>query len=146
VPGTDIRTLWRSVLFTLRQSVRMSVPDTECEILNNKLQVDDLYFGFPIARSHSPIKIFDAMLTAANYTQKRLGGTILDMQRQEFDFKRNQTFIQNIVNDLATKDLKPGSEETLNIFQDETAAYWKARALKFQDTRLTELSTNTTNT
>lgn len=116
------------------------------EILNNKLQVDDLYFGFPIARSHSPIKIFDAMLTAANYTQKRLGGTILDMQRQEFDFKRNQTFIQNIVNDLATKDLKPGSEETLNIFQDETAAYWKARALKFQDTRLTELSTNTTNT
>ena len=48
------------------------------EIAAGKVRVDDLVFGFSAPRCSQPGQVFESMVRAVQYTQKRLGGTIID--------------------------------------------------------------------
>lgn len=77
---------------------------------------DNLIFGFVIARCIDPVNVFDAMVDAAEYCRKRLGGTILNTEGQPFDRQTQKTSLTRMVEDMNAKGIPPGSGLTLRMF------------------------------
>lgn len=69
--------------------------------------VEDLEFSFSIPRSPDPPRVYQAMLAAARYCQKRLGGSL-----EEYEPER----IPQIVKELRAAGFEPGRSATLQLF------------------------------
>lgn len=86
------------------------------EIAAGRVQVADLLFAFSIPRSAAPEKVFDSMMAAIRYAQKRLGGTLLDQSGKPLDENAARTDIKNVVEQLQQHGLKPGTNSVLRVF------------------------------
>ena len=85
-------------------------------IAQGKFNPEDLYFGFEIARCYKPVEVFDQMLKAAQYAQKRLGGEILNSQLKPLQVRVEREFIKETIEILNYAGLPPGEDHTLEIF------------------------------
>ncbi|MEO3405904.1 cell division protein ZipA C-terminal FtsZ-binding domain-containing protein [Mucilaginibacter sp. CAU 1740] len=85
-------------------------------IKEGRMNPTDLVFGYSIPRSADPEHVFDAMLNAAKYCQKRLGGKMLNQQGQPLNETNEKATITAVVGAMKAKGLVPGSEKVLTIF------------------------------
>ena len=79
------------------------------EIAKNQFAANDLIFSFTIPRSSQPQAVYTAMARAADYSQSRLGGQLLDQQGQPLNRDKAQTEIAAIEKQLRAAALTPGS-------------------------------------
>lgn len=80
------------------------------------VQVSDLVFGFSIPRSPAPVMVFDSMLEAVEYAQRRLGGELHDAQGQRLDAERVRREIRAVVDTMNAGGFKPGDDCALRVF------------------------------
>jgi cell division protein ZipA len=85
-------------------------------IAQDKVKTHDLVFGFPIARRYKPVHTFEQMLKAAEYAQKRLGGTIVDRYGHPIDKKKMREKIISLERRLTQAGFEPGSSPALMLF------------------------------
>ena len=85
------------------------------EVAANRVRVEDLVFGFSVPRSARPVDVFDAMVRAVKYCQKRLGGTIVD-EHGPLDDARIRQQISGTVRRLNEAGFQPGEGPTLRLF------------------------------
>lgn len=85
-------------------------------IAADKVKTADLAFGFSIPRSADPEKIFKSMYEAAQYSQKRLGGTLIGKDGAPLDFDRENEHLLSVVRELNELGFKPGQSNTLHLF------------------------------
>jgi cell division protein ZipA len=86
------------------------------EIADGKVQVEDLIFVYSVPRSANPVAVFDAMLKAAEYCQKRLGGAIVDEAGKAIDSDVLRRKIEENVEKLRSAGFEPGHGATLQLF------------------------------
>lgn len=86
------------------------------EIVNGNMNPQNLVFGFSVPRSADPENIFDAMLNAVKYCQKRLGGEILDKNLNPFNENRERNDLLEHLKRMESKGLKAGSDKALMMF------------------------------
>ena len=78
--------------------------------------VDDLMFSFSIPRSADPVAVFDSMLSAVQYAQKRLGGEITLRSGEPFDRTAERAKVEEIVEKLNEAGFVPGEPATCRVF------------------------------
>lgn len=86
------------------------------EIAAGQVRVHDLVFGYSIPRSADPAAVFDSMMKAVRYSQKRLGGEILDPNGRPFDQNATKPEIDETVRRLKEAGFCPGEGSTLRVF------------------------------
>ncbi len=86
------------------------------EVAADRVQVEDLIFGYSIPRSGDPVAVFSRMVKAAKYAQKRLGGTITGQDDRPFNSAATLKEIQTIADELTKLGFKPGSDNALRQF------------------------------
>lgn len=86
------------------------------EVKSGKMNPEDLMFAFAIGRSRDPENVFKAMLKAAKYCQKRLGGRLLDKFNKPFDEDKELRNLQKTVRKMKSQGMAPGSEAALKSF------------------------------
>lgn len=86
------------------------------EIAANRVQTTDLIFSFSVPRSASPIEVFEAMIEAAQYARKRLGGTICDGNGNPADLDALRNDIQSVESYLREIGTPCGSDAALRLF------------------------------
>lgn len=89
------------------------LPDS---IEEGEMNPQDLLFGFSIPRSADPENIFKEMYSAVRYCQERLGGVLLDRNRQLFDERKEQEKLLEKVLVMKTEGINPGSDVALRMF------------------------------
>ncbi|MBC2398635.1 FtsZ-interacting cell division protein ZipA [Clostridium tetanomorphum] len=77
---------------------------------------DDLVFVINIARNSNPLKAFNAMWRAAEYIQKRLGGSLLDETHREISKDNYIEIINNTIGRFKKWGFKPGEDVALFLF------------------------------
>jgi len=85
------------------------------QIAAGRVQTADLAFGFTIARTYQPEKIFDSMLQAIQYAQKRFGGRLVNLDGSPFSEDAARSEIRNVVQKLANAGFEAGAHETLYL-------------------------------
>jgi cell division protein ZipA len=85
------------------------------EIAAGRVRTADLAFGFSIARTFQPEVIFDSMMKAVHYTQKRLGGTLMNVDRSPFSEDVARLEIRSLVKRLRSDGFEPGTDDTLYL-------------------------------
>lgn len=86
------------------------------EIAEDRLTAEDLIFGYSIPRSADPLGVFEQMIKAAHYAQKRLGGELVDHQGRPFDEAPMREEIEHIAERLRTEGIDPGGDAALRLF------------------------------
>ena len=86
------------------------------QIATGKVQVQNLVFGYSIPRSADPVAIFDSMTKAVRYSQKRLGGELVDAEGRPFDEAAVRQEIKETVKRLKEANFVPGEGSTLRVF------------------------------
>ena len=86
------------------------------QIERGEVQTDDLVFGFAIPRCIDPVQVYDVMLKAARYAQKRLGGELLDINGDTLQEDALKMEIEAAVNKLKESGYPPGSDASLYAF------------------------------
>jgi cell division protein ZipA len=86
------------------------------EVAAGRVQVDDLVFGFSAPRCLEPGQVFESMVRAVQYTQKRLGGTITDETGRESDPDQIRRKIRSVEQELKSNGFTPGSDSALRLF------------------------------
>jgi len=86
------------------------------EIKDKNMNPQNLVFGFSIPRSADPKNVFEAMLRAVEYCQKRLGGKILDGEMNPFNIAKERNKINELIKRMDNKEIKAGSEKALRMF------------------------------
>ena len=86
------------------------------EVAAGRVQVEDLVFGFSVPRSADPVTVYDRMVKAVEYAQKRLGGTLTDEEGRVINISATATEIRSIAEELTKVGLKPGSKDALRQF------------------------------
>lgn len=81
-----------------------------------KVRVDDLVFGFSVARCSEPSQVFKAMARAVEYAQKRLGGSIVDESGAKADFDSLRQRIRSIEQEMKSNGFTPGGHSALRLF------------------------------
>ncbi|MEN6625342.1 MAG: cell division protein ZipA C-terminal FtsZ-binding domain-containing protein [Candidatus Sumerlaeia bacterium] len=76
----------------------------------------DLVFGLNIARTCTPAVVFDAMMKAARYAQKRLGGEIVDEHGRPADEAAIRARIDARAQYLEQAGCAPGTDAALRMF------------------------------
>lgn len=84
-------------------------------IAEGKFKAGDLVFSFSIPRSADPLRVFDNMLKAAKYAQKRLGGTLEGPDGTRLDEQVIRNRLQKVVEDLTSAGFPPGAHRTMTI-------------------------------
>ena len=87
------------------------------EIAAGRVQVVDLIFGFSIPRTVAPEGVFEVMLKVTQYAQKRLGGRLLDGNRNPLEPETELARISTIAEKLETAGLHNGIGDALYLFQ-----------------------------
>jgi len=80
------------------------------------IRVEDLVFGYSVPRSAAPAAILDRMVTAAEYSRKRLGGELRDPTGAPFDRIKSQAEVWRVCRTLEAAGFPPGSESALRLF------------------------------
>ena len=86
------------------------------EVSADRVQVEDLIFGYSIPRSGEPVAVVSRMVKAAEYAQKRLGGTIIGQDDRPLNSVATLKEIQTITDELTKLGFKPGSDNALRQF------------------------------
>lgn len=86
------------------------------EVTANNCKPKDLIFGFSIPRSADPERVFEMMIEAMEYCQKRLGGVLLDQDGLPFDKGQYRHAISRNNIENGRRGLEPGQEVTLRLF------------------------------
>ena len=86
------------------------------EIRAGNMNPNDLIFGFSIARSADPENIFEIMVEAAKYCQKRLGGELLNGDGQPFNSDNEKLKLKVFLSKMKQKGIIPGSSDALKNF------------------------------
>jgi len=73
------------------------------EIKDGNMNPINLVFGFTIPRSADPENVYEIMINAAEYCQKRLGGKILDENMQPLDVEMERKKIKELLDDMGNK-------------------------------------------
>lgn len=85
-------------------------------IAAGKVRVDDLAFGFSVPRCARPGPVFESMVRALRYTQKRLGGTIVDGSGSEADIEEIRRKIRSVEQEMKANGFTPGEHGALRLF------------------------------
>ena len=88
------------------------------EIKNVNMNPSNLVFSFSIPRSANPKTVFDVMLNAVKYCQKRLGGEILNQNGRPFDEVKEKMELSQLVSRMNERGIVPGANKTLVLFRD----------------------------
>jgi cell division protein ZipA len=86
------------------------------DVKAGKMNPADLIFGFSIPRNADPIGVYKAMTKAVHYSQKKLGGVILNQSGQAFDENIELKKVTKLVEAMKAKGIEPGSDHALQIF------------------------------
>lgn len=86
------------------------------EVAAGKLRVGDLVFGFSAPRCSRPAQIFESMVRAVQYAQKRLGGTITDATGKEAELERVRQKIRAVEQEMKSNGFAPGTASALRLF------------------------------
>jgi len=86
------------------------------EIAANRVAVRDLMFGYSLPRSPDPVTVFERMLAAVHYAQKRLGGTVTSVEGGASSPGVTLQQIRAAVKELNALGFPPGSSEALRFF------------------------------
>jgi cell division protein ZipA len=86
------------------------------EVKDGNMNPKNLVFGFSIPRSADPENVYKIMISATEYCQKRLGGEILDRDMQPFKVEKERIEMKKLLNRMASKGIKAGSDKALIIF------------------------------
>ena len=76
----------------------------------------NLVFGFSIPRNADPENVYEAMLNAVRYCQKRLGGKILNQEGKPFDVEKERAALAQLIKKLKARGIVPGSDKALINF------------------------------
>jgi cell division protein ZipA len=85
------------------------------QIAAGRVQTGDLAFGLSIARTFQPERIFDSMMKAVHYAQKRMGGTSLNVDGSRFSEDAARSEIRSLVKKLSNAGFEPGTDDTLYL-------------------------------
>lgn len=86
------------------------------EIKDGNMNPKNLVFGFSIPRSADPKNIYDIMLNAAKYCQKKLGGQILDKNGQLLNEAEEKQNLIDLLDQMKSKGIIVGSDNALRTF------------------------------
>ncbi|MCV2486410.1 hypothetical protein OD917_15860 [Flavobacterium sp. SH_e] len=86
------------------------------EIKNGNMNPQNLVFGYSVPRSADPKNVFEVMLNAVEYCQKRLGGNILNKDMQPIDVAQERNKINELIKKMNNKNIKTGSDKALKMF------------------------------
>ena len=86
------------------------------EVAADRVNVEDLVFGYSIPRNADPVIVYDRMVNAVEYAQKRLGGSITGEDGRPLDTKATLNEIRSITDELSKLGFKPGSDNALRQF------------------------------
>jgi cell division protein ZipA len=86
------------------------------EVAADRVNVEDLVFGYSIPRSADPVTVYSRMLKAVEYAQDRLGGSITSEDGRHLDAEAALTEIKTISDELDKLGFRPGSNNALRQF------------------------------
>lgn len=86
------------------------------EVSAGRVNVEDLLFGYSLPRSADPVTVFDKMLSAARYAQKRLGGGLTAADGSPLNVEATRNEIRSIAGELSSLGFPPGSDNALQQF------------------------------
>lgn len=86
------------------------------EVKEGAMNPHDLVFGFSIPRSADPKNVFEAMYNAVKYCQMRLGGQILDRDKQPFNLEEERKEMNILLEKMESQGIKTGSNRALRMF------------------------------
>lgn len=86
------------------------------EVRAGRLWVEDLVFGFHVARSGDPHGVLSQMIEGARFVRDRLGGRLEDEEGNAYDETAGHAAVRFVLERLAQADLRPGEDTTLRIF------------------------------
>jgi cell division protein ZipA len=86
------------------------------EVRAGRLRVEDLVFGFHVARSGDPHGVLSQMIEGARFVRDRLGGRLEDEEGNAYDETAGHAAVRFVLERLAQADLRPGDDTTLRIF------------------------------
>lgn len=86
------------------------------EIAAGKVRVNDLVFGFSAPRCSQPAQVFESMVRAVQYTQKRLGGTIIEETGSDADLGKIRQRIRSVDQEMKSNGFTPGGGSALRLF------------------------------
>jgi hypothetical protein len=86
------------------------------EIKDENMNPQNLVFGFSIPRSADPKNVFEIMLNAVKYCQKRLGGQILDRNMKPFSDEKQRQELSEFLKRMERNGLNAGSNKALRMF------------------------------
>jgi cell division protein ZipA len=84
-------------------------------IAAGEVKTVDLAFGFSIPRTFQPEFLFDSMMKAVGYAQKRLGGSLVNVDVSSFSEDAARSRIRNVVNELRIAGFEPGADDILYL-------------------------------
>ena len=84
-------------------------------IAAGQVQTADIAFGFSIARTFQPEMIFDTMMKAVHYAQKRMGGILVNVDGSPFSEVVARSEIRSLVKRLSSAGFEPGTDDTLYL-------------------------------
>jgi cell division protein ZipA len=77
---------------------------------------EDIVFEFEVPKRDSPLKLLGEMLKAAEYAQRRLGGTLVDHELNRFNEQKLRDAVEASVRCLHQAGHEPGAPATLELF------------------------------
>ncbi|WP_316848256.1 cell division protein ZipA C-terminal FtsZ-binding domain-containing protein [Pedobacter psychrodurus] len=86
------------------------------EVRAGNMNPKDLIFGFSLARSVDPENVFEIMVDAAKYCQKRLGGVLLNGDGQPLNLDNEKLKLKMFLSKMKQKGIIPGSNDALKNF------------------------------
>ena len=86
------------------------------EIAAGSVMVDDLVFGYSIPRSADPVAVFDSMIRAVEYAQRRLAGDITAEDGGPVNLDSTREAVVRIASELEALGFAPGTENALRQF------------------------------
>jgi cell division protein ZipA len=84
-------------------------------IAAGQVQTADIAFGFSIARTVQPEAILESMMKAIHYAQKRMGGTLMNVDGIPFSEDVARSEIRTLVERLRSAGFEPGTDDTLYL-------------------------------
>lgn len=86
------------------------------DVIEKGMNPKNLIFKFSIPRSVDPEHVFEVMMNAVWYSQKRLGGKLVNNYNEPFDIETERKAVSKWTQQLKDKGIQPGSEKALVLF------------------------------
>jgi FtsZ-interacting cell division protein ZipA len=86
------------------------------QVQAGRMNPSDLVFGFSVPRNADPERVFEVMVNAAKYCQKRLGGQLLNKNQQPFNQQDAAGQLSALIKVMKAQGITPGSDKALGLF------------------------------